>query len=346
MNATFDLVPLFVKQFERCNLKAGEVAAVLSEPESRPGYADAAMTAANLLGAEVFEIRVPRLGWKDVPTMLTGIAAAVPALSHASPRRDLISSALAQSTFVVDVTRETITHVPLRGELQRAGVRIQTISERPDILERMAPTDAVKEQVTAVGERLVDLEELRLTSPAGTDLVYHFEKGPVIMQWGIADEPGRWDNWPGAIAARYPADGGVSGRVVFDHGDILCHMKTYVNSPVALTIEQGFITGIEGGLDAALIRSYFESWNQPELYAISHIGFGLHPNARWSAAAFHDKDETNCMDARSFMGNFLFSTGPNHTTGRYVDAHMDVAMRGCTVALNSETFIKDGIIVS
>ena len=57
MDTGVDLVPLFVREFQLCNVQPGEVVAVLSEPRTRPGYAEAATSAAGVLGAEVFELR-------------------------------------------------------------------------------------------------------------------------------------------------------------------------------------------------------------------------------------------------------------------------------------------------
>lgn len=50
-------------------------------------------------------------------------------------------------------------------------------------------------------------------------------------------------------------------------------------------------------------------FNDPEVYGISHIGWGLQPRAQWTAMGLHDKNDGMCMDARAFYGNFLFPPG-------------------------------------
>jgi 2,5-dihydroxypyridine 5,6-dioxygenase len=109
-----------------------------------------------------------------------------------------------------------------------------------------------------------------------------------------------------------------------------------------MTIEEGYIREIAGGLDADLIRSYLDSWDEPEVYAVSHVAFGVHPHAQWSALAHYGPHETQAMDARCFRGNFLFSTGPNRFTGRFVEAHVDIALRGTTVHVDGETLVEAG----
>ncbi len=341
MNTSADLVPMFAREFELCKLGEGEVVALLTEPASSRPYADAAAAAAAAAGASVFELSVPALGW-DSPTAVRGIVASVPALAAESPRLEAIRAALSATDFVVDLIPDSILHVPLREQLSAAGTRMLTISERPEVLERLFPTPAVRANARAVADRLRAASSLTVTSPSGTELHYAFGDSPVAEQYGIADEPGRWDNWPSGLVSHYPGDGSANGTLVLAPGDLLCHTRRYVESPVTMRIEAGYIVEISGGLDADLISSYLESWDEPEVFAVSHIAFGVHPSARWAALAHYGPHETQAMDARCFMGNFLFSTGPNRYTGRLVEAHLDIALRGTTVRLDDEEIVVAG----
>src|SRR5262249_35247210 len=139
--------------------------------------------------------------------------------------------------------------------------------------------------------------------------------------------------------------GTAEGTVVLQPGDILFPFKRYVETTTRLTLEKGYVVSIEGSLDAELIRGYLESWEEPEVFAASHIGFGMHPRAQWSALAFYEKADGIGMDGRCFKGNFLFSTGPNRFTGRLVEAHLDIPMRGCDVFLDDDQLIANGKIV-
>ena len=114
-----------------------------------------------------------------------------------------------------------------------------------------------------------------------------------------------------------------------------------------MTIESGFATRIEGGIDAELLRDYMASFNDPEAYAISHIGWGLQPRARWSTLGLYDREATIAMDARAYEGNFLFSLGPNNEAGgkRTTACHMDIPLRGCTVSLDGEDVVHRGKVL-
>lgn len=125
----------------------------------------------------------------------------------------------------------------------------------------------------------------------------------------------------------------------------------YVQDPIRLEIEDGFITKLEGGLDAKLMRDWLDDGKanagDRDPYAISHLGWGLNPQARWYNLAMNgDAPERQRASARVFAGNFLFSTGPNSQGGgkRTTRGHYDVPMRDCTVMLDNEVIIDKGKI--
>jgi 2,5-dihydroxypyridine 5,6-dioxygenase len=74
----------------------------------------------------------------------------------------------------------------------------------------------------------------------------------------------------------------------------------------------------------------------------------MNPQALWYGLALNgDEPERSRAAARTFPGNFLFSTGPNTQGGgkRDTRGHYDVPMRDCTVALDGRTIIERGKIV-
>jgi 2,5-dihydroxypyridine 5,6-dioxygenase len=109
----------------------------------------------------------------------------------------------------------------------------------------------------------------------------------------------------------------------------------------------GYVREINGGFDAEFLRDYMETFKDPEVYALSHIGWGLQPRAQWTTLGLYDKGETIGMDARSFYGNFLFSTGPNTEAGgtRDTPCHIDIPLRNCSVSLDGEAMTVDGKVI-
>ena len=89
------------------------------------------------------------------------------------------------------------------------------------------------------------------------------------------------------------------------------------------------------------------SFEDPEAYAISHLGWGLQSKAQWTALGMYDKDASIGMDGRSFYGNFLFSTGPNTEAGgkRNTPCHIDIPMRNCSVSLDGKAMTRKGEVI-
>jgi 2,5-dihydroxypyridine 5,6-dioxygenase len=145
----------------------------------------------------------------------------------------------------------------------------------------------------------------------------------------------------------WPNEGSATGRVVVNRGDILLPQKSYVSEPIVMTVEAGFVTAIDGGLDAELLNEYMASFSDPEAYAFSHLGWGLQPRAKWSALQLYDREGTVAQDARAYEGNFLFSLGPNNEAGgsRTTACHIDIPLRSCTIRIDDNIVVRDGKIL-
>jgi 2,5-dihydroxypyridine 5,6-dioxygenase len=339
MAASPEFTDLCVKELTLCGVHEGEVVAVLSAGDERQDYADAFLRAAQSLGASTFQVRLPTGSgnvandaagaWTVGATGLAGNPGAVEALKGANLVVDLIFLLFSKEQM----------------EIQASGTRILTCLEPVETLARLFPTRDLRRRIEAAEELLASARELRVTNPHGTDVTYQLGTFPVITEYGFVDTPGRWDHWPSGILFTGGADDGVDGRVVIAPGDIIFPFKQYVRSPITLTIDAGRIVDIAGELEAELLRDYMEGFDDPEAYGISHIGWGLNEKARWSGLATDNRSMG--MEARGFLGNVLFSTGPNGELGGTNDTlcHVDVPMRNCSLYLDGTPIVVDGKIV-
>ena len=253
-------------------------------------------------------------------------------------------AALKASDLVLDLM--TLLFSPEQHEILQGGTRILLAVEPPEILCRLVPTEADRARVRAAAARIAQARQMRIASKAGTDLRCRLGSFPAISEYGFVDEPGRWDHWPSGFVLTWPDEGHSNGQVVLDRGDILLPMKDYVTDPISLTVEHGYVTRIQGGLQAEVLRDYMASYEDPEAYAVSHIGWGLQPRAHWSMLGHYGKETHIGMDARAFEGNFLWSMGPNNEAGgqRTTACHIDIPMRHCTVMLDESAVVIDGVV--
>jgi 2,5-dihydroxypyridine 5,6-dioxygenase len=123
-------------------------------------------------------------------------------------------------------------------------------------------------------------------------------------------------------------------------------MQRYVSTPVTLTVEEGVITEIEGGLDAALLRQWFEAWRDPRAYHISHVGWGCEHRALWDRLG--KKAHGGTGDAEAFYGvmQIAFGRDTSFLGGTNdVPAHMDFDCLHNHVALDGKPVIEDGEFV-
>ena len=93
-----------------------------------------------------------------------------------------------------------------------------------------------------------------------------------------------------------------------------------------------------------MFRSYLAAWGDRNAYAVSHVGFGLNPKARYEALTMYDQRDTNGTEIRAVAGNFLFSTGANEFAGRYTAGHFDLPVMRTTITVDGTVVVKDGVV--
>ena len=313
------LVQLFEQVLTLSKVDASQSVAILKSHYSDARTVRAATDAALRLGARVYAVELP-------------------AFNH--PR------ALEAADLIVDTMM--LLHSPEQEQILKTGTRILLAVEPPEVLARMLPNADDKARVLAAAAVLEQAKLMQVTSAAGSDFRAPLGQYPTVTEYGYADEPGRWDHWPSGFLFTWPNEEQAEGVLVLEVGDILLPFKSYARERITLEIEQGFVTRIHGGFEAEYLREYMKYFDDPEVYGISHIGWGLQPRAQWTAMGLHDKNDGMCMDARAFYGNFLFSTGPNTEVGgtRKTPCHMDIALRRCDIRLDGQTVVADGEVVA
>jgi len=216
-------------------------------------------------------------------------------------------------------------------------------NEHPEALERLVPKPELKPKVRAGINMAREAASMQVSSQAGTDLNIDLRDAPALGGWGYTDRAGTIAHWPGGLVVNFPKANSVNGTLVMDVGDINLTFKRYLQNQVILTIKNDYIVNIEGqGTDAELMRRYFAAWGDREAYAVSHVGWGMNPNARYEALTMYDQRDTNCTELRAFAGNFLYSTGANEFAGRHTEGHFDLPLRGCSITLDGKTIVLDG----
>jgi 2,5-dihydroxypyridine 5,6-dioxygenase len=333
----YDFVNVCREELRLCGVHEGEAVAILSSdaPDELMGHAGAFMQAAKELGAAPYHVRVPATrgkgggAWAVGQTPLTDHPAAMAALKEADIVIDLVFMLFSKEQL----------------EIQASGTRVLLAVEPTDVLSRLLPTTELRERVEVAGELLAAAQSLRVEHENGTNLVYRLGKYPTITEYGYTDEPGRWDHWPSGFVFTGAHDDGVDGTMILGPGTIIYPFKSHIRTPIRLQVEKGRIVDYSGELDADLLRDYMDQFNDPDGYAISHIGWGLNEKALWSAPMMDTRGIG--QEGRSFYGNVLFATGPNQELGgtNASPCHVDIPLHGYSLFLDDRQIVDRGDIV-
>lgn len=253
-------------------------------------------------------------------------------------------SKLKKSDIIFDLSKEGLMHSKQTKDILSNGTRIMNISdEHPEILSRLKPEKKLKKLVKDAVSKCRNASYMRITSDAGTDLKINMLKTNTVGVWGWTDRPGTLAHWPGGLVVSFPNSSCVSGRLVFQSGDINLTFKKYFDTEVVFDIENDFVTKIRGnGSDKKLIEKYLNSFGDKNAYATSHVGWGLNNKSRYEALTMYDKSDLNGTELRALSGCFLYSIGANEFANRYTDGHFDLPMMDCTIYLDEEMVVNKG----
>ena len=177
-------------------------------------------------------------------------------------------------------------------------------------------------------------KEIRITTPAGTDLVYNKEGIKAIAADGNYTMPGSGGNLPAGEVYCPPNGRKVEGKVVID-GSSRTHEHTIlIKNPIELTIKEGEITEIKGKDEAKQLENTLK-WaasvakNPGNVRRICELGIGLNPKAQLIGAMIVD-DKT--------LGTAHIGIGSNYWFGGniYAIIHLDQVFKNPTVYLDGE----------
>src|SRR5262252_6004564 len=191
-------IDAFCEIFERCAVKSGDTAAILSETQSRALNVHLAELALLRMGARPFHVVLPTPRNRQiVPIRSTGASEAIQRLGP-------VVTALQQAGFVVDCTIEGLMHAPETPDILKAGARILVISnEHPEALERMVPDSLLEKRVRAAAKMLKGATRMTVASAAGSSLDINMAGAATVGVWGWTDRPGTLAHWPGGLVVSF-----------------------------------------------------------------------------------------------------------------------------------------------
>ena len=257
------------------------------------------------------------------------------ARSGAEPPPD---AALAMRTAdaVLCAASTSLYHTAAKAIAQRAGARGDfNAPYRAEAWQNGAMTAdffAIRKQAELLAALWRGVREVRVTSPAGTDLRAEVTgREPVAWRTGICLAPGEVSALPGGEVSLPPLEGTADGVVVWER--VASDLGT-LDEPIRIEVRAGCAVDISGGAGANRLREIVATVRDAD--NIGEIGIGLNPAARIG---------DQITEAKKAYGTVHIALGDSaNEYGGTVecDVHLDGLVLQPTIAFDGRNVVVDG----
>jgi leucyl aminopeptidase (aminopeptidase T) len=182
---------------------------------------------------------------------------------------------------------------------------------------------------------------MKMTTPAGTSLTCNIKDSLIDHASKRIFGPGE-QTYVGGQVSWYPDPETINGTLVFDGSIWPPEEIGLISTPIQLRIDRGEIIEVEGGREAKVLKQWFESWDNPNIYKLAHLSYGLNPGARLTGNIIEDERVFGCLEIGigaqpPSLG--IFKIDPAEATS----GHTDAIMLNPTVELDAQVIEKDGV---
>ena len=248
-----------------------------------------------------------------------------------------VAAAMAEADVIFSPVSVSITHTrAVRTALDRGARAILMTAYTEEIITSagLLETDfeAQADLCRRLGTALTDGQMLRLTSPRGTDLSFSIADRRVNVLTNIPD-PGQLAPVPDIEVNVVPVTGSAVGRLIAD-ASIPYLGIGILEEPVVCTMEDGYITRMEGGAEADRLLAYLSSFGDHNCFNVAELGVGLNPNARLTGEMLEDE---------GVLGTIHIGIGTSFTLGGEIVAptHYDLLMWEPTIEVDGRVIQRD-----
>jgi len=289
-------------------LEAGEDCVVVTDDERLP------------IGEAIYEVA-------SEVTDESLIARYQPGDQHGEEPPEPVAAAMRAADVVFAPTTKSVTHTRARSQACEAGARVATL---PGITEEVFVTgldadyDAIEAHSEALHEKVAGAEEVRITSPQGTDVTVEPGDREWRLDTGIVHEPGAMSNLPAGEVFCSPET--ADGTVVVD-GTMMPHGR--LDESVTVHVEDGYVTeieddGLRGEVEAAAEEVGRDAHN------VAELGIGTN-------VAVTELVGSVLLDEKA-AGTVHVAIGDDHAIGGDTDApiHLDGILTEPTVFVDGE----------
>jgi leucyl aminopeptidase (aminopeptidase T) len=247
----------------------------------------------------------------------------------------VVAEAMKKADVVFLPVSYSVTHTHAVKNAAATGARIIALTEFTEDMMISGGLDAdfsaLKPICQRVAARFATGSLARITTPAGTDLSMDITGRPGNALYCIV-EPGQFSPVPNVEANVSPIEGTATGRIVVD-ASIPYLGIGLIEQPIVVEVRDGFITKIEGGRQAEILRRDLESHADRNSFNVAELGVGLNPKCRMIGIMLEDE---------GVQGSAHIGIGTNITLGGTIKApcHYDLLVWMPRIEVDGEVVIE------
>jgi leucyl aminopeptidase (aminopeptidase T) len=247
-----------------------------------------------------------------------------------------VAAAMREADCIIVQTSHSMTHTNAEREALRAGARVCNIREVDEEMMVRGGMTADYEEVDRITRRGVALlaaaRRARVTTPEGTDLTLDLSGRPAFALSGFARERGTFSGLPDGEAAIAPLEGRTQGVLVNPY---LIEKIGQVTEPFRLEVQDGQITGVDGGAQAQALEAILARKDPGARNFAAELALGTNPACRLIPKS---------REIKKRLGQAHVALGDNLSLAGTVDSaiHLDIVMLRPTVILDDDRVVLDG----
>ncbi len=255
-----------------------------------------------------------------------------------------VSKAMEASDVIIDFVKQYIIHTDAFYNALKSGARICDLTGMtPDMMIRLIGR-VDYELMCNLGDELAELtrkaREIRIVTDIGTNI--SFENDPNRPVWhndGKVRSKGEYKFLGGQVSWA-PIEDSINGVLVVDGFIWPPDEIGILSNPVKLTIKEGRIVKIEGGVEASIFNKWINSFNDEKMFCVAHVSWGFHPKAKYTGVPLEDERVYGTIE-------FGFGSQSPRFKGKVglAKSHTDVGLRSPKIYFDDELVVENNKFV-
>ncbi len=218
-----------------------------------------------------------------------------------------------------------------------------------DMFERLVPIDYGP--IRALSKKLADAldgkGDVRVTSPAGTDITFSINEREATRNDGDCRSAGEFGNLPAGEVYISPVVGSANGVIAFDGTIKLVHKAVIPKRPIMVSFTDGYVSEVSGGSEAQLLEDTLHRGDElaratgnkaaeRDNKNLGEFGIGTNPHARITGYVLEDEKALKTVH---------FAIGDNYDFDANGILHQDGLVMRPDVWVDGHRIMKDGEIL-